>query len=69
MNTSRLQVGQEVGMLGGGIAYCTGRVVRVILQGVDVQTRDGEIYQFDCLGNSRDGHRFEGQTWEIVIPE
>jgi hypothetical protein len=68
VNTSRLQIGQEVGM-DSGIAYCTGKVVRVTVQGVDVQTLDGEVYQFDCLGNSRDGHRFEGQPWEIVIPE
>jgi len=66
VNTSTLKVGQEV-YISSDPYYSKGTVVKVSPQGADVQDSVGEIFQFDCLGNSRDGHRtFEGGSWQIT---
>lgn len=65
MNTKTLVVGQRVVMRSGCYGY-EGAVIRVGPLGVDVQTDEGELFQFDQKGLERDGKStYECGLWEI----
>lgn len=68
MNTSTLVVGQEVEMC-SGCYFDKGKVIKVTLSGVEVETRGQEVFRFDANGRGCDGHRtYECGPWELVEP-